>query len=106
MEFLEFLKKLTELKLPQTTSEFEEELPEYLYSIWKTFDPEAIDFNLDLDKHRWYEIATNVYQVGDIYFGVRGATQMYSESSSWDDLCVVWEVFQMKAVETITYEPM
>lgn len=104
MEFKEFLQKLIALDLTQTTSEYEEELPEEIFTQFESFAPKPIAFDLDVDKHRWYEVATTVYQVGDIYFGIRGATQMYSESSSWDDLGVDWRVFEMKEVQTVTYE--
>lgn len=106
MEFKEFLQKLQSLQLEQTTSEYEEQLPDDIYEIWESFDPQVVESDLDIDKHRWYEISTIAYQFGDNYLGVRGATQMYSEQSSWSDLCVDWEVFEMKTIQITTYEPI
>lgn len=67
-------------------------------------DPKLVAEGLGVDKHRWYETTTNVYQVGDLFLGVCGASQLYSESSGWEDLCIETVAFEMKAVQTTTYE--
>lgn len=76
MEFKEFLEKLKVSKIDQKSGEFTEDMPDDLYELWETFDPDSVMSELDIEKHRWYEISTNVYEVDGIYFGVRGATQM------------------------------
>lgn len=103
MEYKEFLEKLEASNIDQKTSEFTEDMPDELYELWESFDPGIVESDLEIEKHRWYEISTSVYEVDGNYFGVRGATQMYSESSMWSDLFVTWEVFEMKPIQTTTY---
>lgn len=104
MEFKEFLEKLQSLELTQESGDVIEDLPDEIYQIWLNLGTTQIQSNLDVDKHRWYENSTTVYKISDKLLGVRGATQMHSESSSFDDLCVNWKFFEMKEVQTITYE--
>lgn len=66
----------------------------------------SIKSGLDIDKHRWYEITTDIYQIGDRFLGVRGLSQCYSEGSDAEDCCCTTEAFEMKAVETVTYEKL
>ena len=65
---------------------------------------EKVMENLDIDKHRWYEISTTVYKLGEWFFGVCGPSQLYSESGDWESLCKLVEAFEMKEVSTVTYE--
>lgn len=104
MEFKEFLEKLQSLKLTQQSGDVIEDLSEDVYQIWLNLGTTQVESDLNVDKHRWYEKSTTVYQIGENYLGVRGATQMYSESSSFDDLCIEWEFFEMKPIKITTYE--
>lgn len=106
MEFKEFLEKLKASNIDQKSREFTEDMPDDLLELWESFDPSLITYELDIEKHRWYELSTDVYEVDGKYFGVRGATQMYSESSNWSDLSVTWDVFEMKPVQITTYISM
>lgn len=103
MEFKEFLEKLKESNTDQERGDFLEDLSDDLFELWNKFKPKCVASELDIDKRRWYELSTDVYEVDGKYFGVRGATQMYSESSSWSDLSVTWDVFEMKPVQITTY---
>ena len=60
---------------------------------------------LFVDKHRWFETTTDVYKIAGFFMGICGASQCYSENSSWEDLGVETVAFEMKEVKTITYEP-
>lgn len=66
--------------------------------------PQIVEKGLNIDKHRWYEISTIVYKIGDWFLGVRGVSQLYSESSSWSDIGVKTEAFEMEEVYRVTYQ--
>lgn len=66
----------------------------------------SIEAGLDIDKHRWYEITTDVYPIGDRFLGVRGISQMYSEDGDAEDCCDESEAFEMKEISTVTYEKL
>jgi len=59
---------------------------------------------LYIDRHRWYELSTTVYEFEGQYFGIEYVTQCYSESSSIEDMYHTIKAFPMKAVQVTTYE--
>ena len=77
-------------------------LDEVCEEFWDS-DPKLVKEGLDPEKHRWYEITTNVYRIGDRFIGVRGPSQMYSESSSWEDLYTPCVAFEMDEIRTVSY---
>ena len=58
---------------------------------------------LNIDKHRWYEVTTSVYEVEGRFLGVRGLSQCFSEGSDAEDCCCESEAFEMEVKQTITY---
>lgn len=60
---------------------------------------------LDFDEHRWYSIATNVYECKDGFVGVRGAHQSFSERQTWEDINVLCTAEEYVAIPSITYKP-
>lgn len=59
----------------------------------------------DYNSHRWYIMATDIYEVEDGYIGVRGVSELKSEMmdySDTDEHCVAKEY---EAVQAITYIP-
>ena len=60
---------------------------------------------LELDEHRWYSIATDVYECEDGFVGVTGAYQSFSESQTWEDIGVQCGAEEYKSVQTTTYVP-
>ena len=80
-----------------------------LWSLWQ-FEEEFSDLEcvasyLDVEQHRWYEIATNVYKCEDGYVGISGVAELKSESMGFDDCeceCVATEYVP---VQTIKYVP-
>ena len=66
--------------------------------------PQLLKNDLDKDEHRWYEITTNVYKIGEWFLGIRGASKLYSENSAWSDLCVSTIAFEMEEVPSVTYK--
>ena len=57
----------------------------------------------DLDKHRWYSIATNYYKCDDGYVGVTGPYQLFSECMIWDDLDYTCEANEAEPITIVKY---
>jgi hypothetical protein len=55
------------------------------------------------EEHRWYSLATDVYECEDGYVGVRAGEQLFSEEMSWSDVCPDIYASEYEAVQTITY---
>lgn len=58
---------------------------------------------LDLDEHRWYSTAIDVYRCEDGYVGIFGAYQSFSEMQTWSDISVTCDAFEMEAVPSVKY---
>jgi hypothetical protein len=79
-----------------------------LYSLYDAEDviPRDVDkvaSGLDLDEHRWYSTAIDVYQCEDGFVGIRGAYQSFSEMQTWSDICFTCYAFEMEAVPSVKY---
>jgi hypothetical protein len=79
-----------------------------LYSLYDAEDviPRGVDkvaSGLDLDEHRWYSTAIDVYQCEDGFVGIRGAYQSFSEMQDWSDICFTCYAFEMEAVPSVKY---
>lgn len=105
-KFDELLEKLKSLELEQTGGDWieEEGLPMDIYKNYLEGNLKEVDFGLDVDKHRWYEKSTTVYEIFGRYLGVRMATDLFSESMDYSDCSVTIKFFEMKPVTTITYQ--
>ena len=66
--------------------------------------PECVADDLDKDEHRWYEITTSVYKIGEWFIGLRGNSKMYSESSDWSDCGVKTIAFEMEPITVTSYK--
>jgi len=69
-----------------------------IYSIFAADDEiegKVVSANQDLSQHRWYSIATRVYQVEDGFVAVRGPFQLFSEAMSWKDLDIKCSAFEV-----------
>ena len=83
---------------------------ESLYSLWDAKDvigknAKKVASGLELDEHRWYSTAVDVYQCDDGFVGVFGAYQSFSEEQTWEDIDIVCEASKYKEVQSVTYEP-
>lgn len=65
---------------------------------------EQIACNLNVDRHRWYEIITDIYKCEDGYVGVTGLGKMYSEMMAPSDCDVHCCASEYEPVQTITYK--
>ena len=59
---------------------------------------------LSYDEHRWYTVATVVFQVGSEFFGVRGPVSLKSERMGFEDVSFRCTAFLMDAVPSVTYK--
>lgn len=79
-----------------------------LPSVWDVEDmssePLSEIVRINSGEHRWFTVATVVYQLGDKFLGVRGPVCLKSESMSWSDCRVTCEAFEMVAVPSISYK--
>jgi len=79
---------------------------EPLYSIYdaeELIQGKMVKEHQDLDEHRWYSIATRVYEVEDGFVGIRGCYQSFSEMQMWSDCDVNSEAFEVKPVADVHY---
>lgn len=72
--------------------------------IAQTYGVNLIDEGLDLDQHRWYSIATNIYKCSDGYVKVKGAFQSFSEMQTWSDIDVHSEAEKLQGDELRAFE--
>lgn len=72
--------------------------------IAQTYGVDLIDEGLDLDQHRWYSIATNIYKCSDGYVKVKGAFQSFSEMQMWSDIDVHSEAEKLQGDELRAFE--
>lgn len=83
---------------------------ESIYSLWQLEDvipdlPECVAEGLELDEHRWYSVAVNVYKCEDGFVGVWGTYQSFSEMQGWSDIDILCEAEEYKQVPSVTYVP-
>ena len=64
---------------------------------------ETVSEDIEIDRHRWYEVSTTIYKVEDGYVGVRGVTHLYSESMTYSDCDCLCEASEYEEVQTISY---
>lgn len=108
---VEDLKPEPEQKKQMTCSEFEVTINDVApYSLWEVTDiakvngVELVEKGLNLDQHRWYSIATNIYKCSDGYVKVTGAYQSFSESQTWEDINVFSEAEKLQGKESQAFE--
>jgi hypothetical protein len=75
--------------------EFEEEFSEL----------KLVASNLNVDRYRWYEISTNVYECEDGFVGVSGVSQLYSEMMSYSDCMCECTAVEYESFTTVSYKP-
>lgn len=108
---VEDLKPESEQKKQMTCSEFEVTINDVApYSLWEVTDiakvngVELVEKGLNLDQHRWYSIATNIYKCSDGYVKVTGAYQSFSEAQTWEDINVFSEAEKLQGKELQAFE--
>lgn len=64
---------------------------------------ERIESGNDLDEHRWYSTAEDIYKLEDGYVGVRGLFQIFSEWDYAKDYGVKCRAYEVEPVPSIKY---
>ena len=74
-------------------------------------ETDVVASELNVDKHRHYELSTDVYRINgnthlesDMYLGVRWVSQMYSEMSDHYGIGIHAKFFEMEREEVMTYK--
>ena len=82
---------------------------ENIWSLWEFEeifpDLKRVASDLDVDRHRWFELATNVYECEDGFVGVNGISEVFSEMMSYSDCDCPCTAAEYEAVQSITYKP-
>ena len=68
-------------------------------------DIKCVAEELDVDKHRWFSTAVNVYACEDGYVGVCGINIVYSEYTNPQDCNYPCEAFEYEPVQITSYKP-
>ena len=59
----------------------------------------------DYNSHRWYIMATDIYEVEDGYIGVSGVSELKSEMRDYSDTGEHCFAEEYQVIQTITYLP-
>jgi len=97
----ELVDYLNNLQILQTSS-WDECIPEDIWNIY-FIDSDTVATDLNISRHRWYELSTKVISIRDGYIGILSVTKCYSESSSVRDMWHHLEFFEMEPEITTTY---
>jgi hypothetical protein len=58
---------------------------------------------IDLESHRWYNMGTVVFSVGDEFFGVHGPVEV-EDHMRFSDIEYTCEAFEMEQIQSVTYK--
>ena len=78
------------------------------YSLWDAEELlEDCKFKIrqNFTSNRWYIMATDIYEVEDVYIGVSGVSELKSEMMDYSDTGEHCFAEEYKAIQTITYIP-
>jgi len=98
----EIVEHLNSLNIAQT-SNWSEDIPEEIWNEQFEDNHHVVATGLNVDKHRWYELSTEVISINGGLIGVRSVTDCFGEESSIEDMRHDLEFFEMKEVSSITY---
>ena len=99
----ELVEYLNNLKIAQTSS-WDENIPEDVWNEYFKNKYESVEVGLDVDKHRWYELSTEVLSINDGFIGVHSVTDTFSEQSSIEDMYHHLEFFEMEEIKVTSYK--
>lgn len=99
----ELVQKLNDLKIIQTRGEWSENIPREFYKEHLEDKYEEVDWDLDVDKHRWYETSVTVLKFDEGFIGVEFITDMFSEAQSWEDCYHTINFFEMEEITITSY---
>ena len=103
-EFNELLERLTSLDILQKYGEWAENLTDDIWDEHFNGNYKVRQSNLDISTHRWYETSVTVIEIYGGLIGIRHITNLFSESSDYEDCYVKITFHKMKEVKITSYE--
>jgi len=103
-KFDNLIKELNDFQILQTKIDWELCIPQ---DMWKEhFEGSYTDLasGLDEDSHRHYESSVSVIKIYDRILGIRHIDLVFSEMSMVEDCYHHLKFFEMREVQTVTYE--
>lgn len=79
------------------------------WSLWEVDDSdlgegfERIESGNDLDEHRWYSTAEDIYKLEDGYVGVWGLFQIFNEINCANDFEIKCYAYEIEPVPSVKY---
>jgi hypothetical protein len=98
----ELVKKLNELKILQTSIDWQEDLPEEYINLFEKFS--TVTDELHIDRHRWYEAAVEILEYEEQLIAVKSVTNVYSESMDVRDCDHILEFFEVRETKIVKTE--
>lgn len=68
------------------------------------FDGKQLESELDIDKGRWYETSTAIFELDGRYLGVTGVSTSYNEMNSISDAGIDFEFNEYEEIKIISYK--
>lgn len=95
------------MKVQELIKKFNES--EVFYYLWDAEDAilpsgvKCVKRDINIDRHRWYEVSTSIYKCEDGFVGIRGVSKLYSEMMTFSDCDIHCEINEYKETTTISY---
>ena len=105
-KFDELFEKLSNLDIIQTSGDWAENLPDDIWNEYVKNNFKEVAFNLYIDTHRWYEVSVTIIRIYDELLGIEHITNLFSESSNYEDCYVKMKFYRMKEIPSVSYEKM
>ena len=103
-KFDNLVKELNDLQILQTSIEWEYSIPEDMWAEHFQDNMKQLAYDLDNDDHRHYSMSTSVIKIYDRILGIRHIDLVFSEMSMVEDCYHHLKFFEMREVQTVTYE--
>lgn len=103
--FEELLERLNEKEIKQTDCSWYENIPDDIWQEYFTDNNYTIlEYNIDVDDHRWYERSTVAVLVEGYVLGINLITKLHSEEMDVTDVGTTVFFFETEAVKSVTYK--
>lgn len=99
----ELVELLNSLKIEQT-QHWTENIPDNIWNEHFKDKYKSVADNLNIDKHRWYDLSIEVIEINDGYIGIKHVSNLHSESMSVGDVYHTLVFYEMKQIKKITYK--
>lgn len=104
-KFNKLLKTLQGKWIHQQTYGWAENIPDDIWNeYFKGKSLLKVATEIDRDIHRWYETSITVIKIFGKFLGIREITMLYSEPQSYEECFHYLKFYEMKEVQTVTYE--